>query len=41
MSISNIKLSQEIPFLIIARVKVKEGKQKRIHRTWKGNRQSY
>ena len=28
MSISNIKLSQETPFLIIARVKVKDGKQK-------------
>tara|TARA_B100000427_G_scaffold328204_1_gene340734 strand:+ start:660 stop:1070 length:411 start_codon:yes stop_codon:yes gene_type:complete len=28
MSISNIKLSEETPFLIIARVKVKDGKQK-------------
>ena len=28
MSISNIKLSEETPFLIIARVKVKYGKQK-------------
>lgn len=28
MSISNIKLSQETPFLIIARVKVKDEKQK-------------
>ncbi len=28
MSISNIKLSQETPFLIIARVKVKDGKQR-------------